>query len=81
MITMDTTTDLKKRIHEFIDQADERILRIINAIITTEETGEEGLSAEHKAILDERLKEHRENPTAGKSWKEVKQELKKEYGI
>ena len=34
---MDTTIDIKKRIHEFIDHADERILRIFNAIITTEE--------------------------------------------
>lgn len=78
---MDTTIDIKKKIHEFIDHADERILRIINAIITTEESEEEGLSTEHKAILDERLEEHRKNPTAGKSWREVKQELKKEYGI
>lgn len=78
---MESTLDIRKKIHEFIDHADERILRIFNAIITTEESEEEGLSAEHKAILDERLKEHKENPTAGKSWKEVKQDLKKEYGI
>ena len=78
---MDTTIDIKKRIHEFIDHADERILRIFNAIITTEEIEEEGLSAEHKAILDERLEDHRKNPTSGKPWREVKQELKKEYGI
>ena len=59
----------------------ERILKIFNAIITTEETEEEALTAEHKAILDERLDEHLKNPKAGKSWREVKQELKKEYGI
>ncbi|MCW3162630.1 addiction module protein [Chryseobacterium oryctis] len=78
---MESTIDIRKRIHEFIDHADERILRIINAIITTEEAQEEGLSAEHKEILDERLKEHKENPASGKSWRELKQDLKKEYGI
>jgi putative addiction module component (TIGR02574 family) len=78
---MDTTIEIRKRIHEYIDHADERMLRIFNAIITTEETEEDGLSAEYKAILDLRLQEHRKNPTTGKSWEEVKQELKKEYGI
>lgn len=78
---METNLAIRKRIHDFIDHADERVLRIINAIITTEEAEKEGLNAENIEILDERLKEHREYPTAGKSWKEVEQELKKEYGI
>jgi hypothetical protein len=78
---MDTITDIRKRIHDFVDHADNRMLRIFNAIITTEETEDDGLSVEHKAILDERLQEHKKSPTTGKPWKEVKQELKKEYGI
>ena len=77
---MDNTIDLKNRIHNFIDHADERILKIINAIITSEESEEE-LTTEHKIILDERLEEHSKNPTSGKVWKEVKNELKNEYGI
>ncbi|WP_262497969.1 MULTISPECIES: hypothetical protein [unclassified Chryseobacterium] len=43
---MESTVDIKKRIHDFIDHADERILRIINAIISTEEN-EEALSSKH----------------------------------
>ncbi|RNA61482.1 addiction module family protein [Chryseobacterium nematophagum] len=78
---MDNTLELKERIHEFIDRADERTLKIINAIITSEESEEEELSPEHKAILDERLQEYRNNPTSGKFWKEVRQDLKNEYGI
>ena len=77
---MDNTIDLRKRIHNFIDHADERILKIINAIITSEESEEE-LSKEQKIILDERLEDHRKNPSSGKVWKEVKNELKNEYGI
>lgn len=81
MIKMDSILDIKKRIHEFIDHTDERTLRIINAIITTVEIEEEGLTTEHKDILDQRLEEHRKNPTTGNSWNEVKQSLKKQYGI
>jgi len=77
---MDNTLDLKKRIHEFIDRADERILRIINAIIATEENPEE-LSNEHKEILDQRLQQHTENPNSGKSWDTVKNSLKDKYGL
>lgn len=78
---MDSTLDIRKRIHEFIDQADERILKIFNAIILTEESEEEGLTIEHKAILDQRLEEHRQNPASGKSWREVKKSLKEKYGV
>ncbi|MGC4129143.1 MAG: addiction module family protein [Bergeyella sp.] len=37
---MEATVDIKKRIHEFVDRADDRILNIINAIISTEESDE-----------------------------------------
>ncbi|WP_449401013.1 addiction module protein [Chryseobacterium wanjuense] len=78
---MESTIDIRKRIHEFIDHADERILRIINAIITTEENTEDELNSSHKIILDKRLLEHKENPNSGKSWEEVKSSLKDKYGL
>ena len=78
---METTIDLKKKIHDFIDQADERILKIFYAIISTEKSNELELTLEHKAILDERLEEHRKNPIAGKSWSVVKKSLEKDYGL
>jgi hypothetical protein len=34
---MDSTVDIRKRIHDFIDIADERILRIFKGIIDAEE--------------------------------------------
>lgn len=36
---------------------------------------------EHKLILDQRLADHRANPDSGKSWNEVKSNLKAKYGI
>ena len=78
---METTINLKKRIHEFIEEADERILRIFNGIIEAEKKEELELSDEHKEILDQRLQNHKENVDSGKSWSEVKKSLKEEYGI
>lgn len=34
---MESTLEIRKRIHDYIDIADERILRILNGIINTEE--------------------------------------------
>lgn len=71
---MDSTVDLKNKIRDYIDIADERILKIINAIIETE-TEEKGLSQKHKDILDQRLKYHKENPSNGRAWEEIKRSL------
>lgn len=38
---MDTTIDLKKKIKDYLENADERILKIIHAIIETETKKEE----------------------------------------
>lgn len=54
---MEISLDLKNRIKNYIENADERILKIINAIIETEE---QGLSQSHKEIIDQRLKFHKE---------------------
>lgn len=78
---MENTIDIRKKIHDFIDHADERILRIFNAIINTEEDGREELSKEFKAILDKRLQDHKENPTSGKSWADVRNSLKEKHGL
>lgn len=78
---METTINLKKRIHEFIEEADERILRIFNGIIEAEKKEDFELTEEQKEILDQRLQHHKENPDSGKSWSEVKKSLKEEYGI
>lgn len=78
---MDASLDIRKKIHDFIDHADERILRIFNAIIISEQVDEFDLSDERKAILDKRLNDHLENPNSGKSWSDVKRQLKKEYGV
>jgi len=39
------------------------------------------ISDEHKAILDERLNDHKANPNNGRSWNEVRSDLKSRYGL
>ncbi|AZI39057.1 addiction module family protein [Epilithonimonas vandammei] len=78
---MDSSIQLRKKIHDFIDQADDKMLQIFNAIISNENSDEKGLTKEHREILDKRLEEHQYNPESGKPWTEVVNELKKEYGL
>ena len=78
---MDSCIHLRKKIHDFIDQADDKMLQIFNAIISNENSDEKGLTKEHREILDKRLEEHQYNPESGKPWTEVVNELKKEYGL
>lgn len=80
---MESTVDIRKRIHEFIDIADERILRIINGIIDVEEQEDN-----YPAVPDwyyEKLEIEREKHLRGETpsytWEEVKQKLMKDYDL
>ena len=80
---MESTLELRKRIHDFIDIADERILRIINGIINVEEQEDN-----YPAIPDwyyEKLEIEREKHLKGETpsytWEEVKQRLMKDYDL
>lgn len=80
---MKSTVDIRKRIHEFIDIADERILHIINGIIDVEEQEEN-----YPAVPDwyyEKLEIEREKHLKGETpsytWEEVKQRLMKDYDL
>jgi len=74
------SSDIKTRIHNYIDQADDRMLQIFNAIIDSESI-EYDISKEEKKILDSRLQQHLENPEEGKLWTEVRSLLKVKYGV
>lgn len=77
---METTEELKLKILNYIENADEKILRLINSIIERDIDKEE-LTQEQKNILDKRMEFHQENPNDGKSWNEVKSALKIKYGL
>lgn len=71
---METTIDLKKKIHEFIDQADERILKIISAIINVEKNDEEAQTVPDSFYeqLNKRRERHLKGESKSYTWDEVK---------
>lgn len=70
---MDTIIDIKKRIHDFVDQADEKMLRIFNELISAKSSEDE--SAIPKSFyeeLDKRRERHLKGESKSYTWEEVK---------
>ncbi|WP_265429486.1 hypothetical protein [Chryseobacterium sp. YIM B08800] len=82
---MESTLEIRKRIHNYIDDADERILRIFNAIIDAEEEEDSELElVEYPQVPDyvyDQIEEERRKYLNGEvktsSWEEVKERLMK----
>lgn len=75
---MDSTLEIRKRIHEFIDIADERILRIINGIIDVEEQEDNypAIPDWHYNELNERREKYITGESKSYTWEEVKEKAK-----
>jgi len=74
--------DLRNKLLNIITNADEKYLKRIGDFV--ERSNQEDnyvVSDEHKIILDQRLANHIENPTAGKDWNDLKAELSVKYGL
>jgi len=81
---MESTLEIRKRIHNYIDDADERILRIFNAIIDAEEDDLD-FESEHTQYTQvpdyvyDQIEEERQKYLNGElktsSWEEVKARL------
>ena len=80
---MESTLEIRKRIHEFIDIADERILRIINGIIDIEEQEDNypAVPDWYYEKLEIEREKHLKDETESYSWEEVKQRLMKDYDL
>jgi len=80
---MESTLEIRKRIHEFIDIADERILRIINGIIDVEEQEDNypAVPDWYYEKLEIEREKHLKDETESYSWEEVKQRLMKDYDL
>lgn len=76
------TLDLKKSVLTYIDNADDRLLKLIKALVETyqEEEDNSEISIGQRKLLDQRLADHKADPDAGKDWKILKSGLRKKYG-
>lgn len=68
------TTELRKRIKKNIDQADDRMLRLINAMFESEQTGSQVPQWVYDQIELEREK-HLRGESPSYPWEEVKQRI------
>jgi len=75
------TADLKKRVLNYIDHADERLLKMIKALVESYQEGDTyALTLEQKKVLDDRLASHKANPDSGIGWEELQADLRSKYG-
>jgi hypothetical protein len=78
---MDTNAAIRNRIHEFVDKADERILRIFEAIVNTEEEDTPNVPESFYQELDKDREKHLQGETLSSNWNEVKDRLIKKHGL
>jgi hypothetical protein len=78
---MDINIAIRNRIHEFIDKADNRILRIFEAIVDTEEEADPTIPESFYKELDNDRKKHLKGEIQSYNWKEVKSRLIKNHGL
>lgn len=77
------TIELRNKWRKTIDTVDDRFIRMIEALYQSysNEDTSYNISDEHKKILDQRIENHKTNPTHGRNWNDVKTDLTTKYGI
>lgn len=69
-----STQEIKKEIHEYVESADSRILKLIYAMIIADKSGE-AVPDWHRTIVEERLVEFEANPGNTISWEDLKKKI------
>jgi putative addiction module component (TIGR02574 family) len=69
------TTQIREELHQFINIADERVLKLIYGMMKADHEDDISLTDTHKQLLDERLAYHKVSPHEGASWQEVKHRI------
>lgn len=69
------TVDLKKSVQDYINNADDRLLKMIKVLAETYWEGEADykIAPEIKDILNERIESYKENPDNLLDWEDVKE--------
>lgn len=72
-------TQIREELHQAIDQADDRLLNLIYAMVQADLSEDNyALPETHKDILEQRLSDHKNNYTEGSSWEDVKGRIKRQ---
>ena len=72
-----STAEIKKHLSSIINNSDdERLLRIVYAVVTSYETNDAELSSEQLEELAKRIKQRKKGNTTSYTWEEVQAKLK-----
>lgn len=71
-----TTTDIKRELHEYIEDADDRLLKILYGVVLADQESYE-IPEWHKTVLKERLEDYEKNPNNVISWEDLKTKIEK----
>ncbi|MEW7291570.1 addiction module protein [Aquimarina sp. 2304DJ70-9] len=80
---MDLQTDIEWILNELKDVKDPILIEAFKNMLQYRRKVSESseILSDHKKILDQRLADHKANPKSGRSWKEVKSDLKTKHGL
>ncbi|MEQ8712061.1 MAG: addiction module protein [Cyclobacteriaceae bacterium] len=68
-----SATEIREELHQLIDQADDRLVNLMYAMIHADLTEQDyQMSSAHKEILDQRISAHEREPASGSNWEEAK---------
>jgi putative addiction module component (TIGR02574 family) len=68
--------DIKKELHEYIEDADDRLLKLIYGMVLADKQSYD-IPDWHKDVLNERLEQYEQNPESAISWEELKAKIEK----
>ena len=70
-----TTTAIRKKVHQYVDEAEEKVLEAMYQMLKlyVDEGSESLMSKEQKTEIDKRGKLYRQGKLKTSSWEEVKQ--------
>ena len=70
-----STAIIREEIRQYIEQADDRFLHLVYAMIQADQNEEVNLTQEQWAELDRRMERHKKGESQSFTWKEVKDKL------
>ena len=69
------TVTLREELHQYIDQADDRLLKLIYGMMKADQVDELLVPDFHQGIILERLKKHQANPKEVLTWQQVRDHI------
>lgn len=71
------TTHLREELHQYINQADDRFIQLVYAMVQADKQEQELLTQAEKEELARRMKQHKNGQSKSYTWEEVKARLSK----